>query len=93
VASVETQLRAIGQTGTVEGQAALRLAEHLCLDTISGAERSSMTKALSDAMERARRAADDDVEDELDRIKARARAKRAEAIAELEQVSRNGRHP
>ncbi len=91
-ATVEAQLRAVGQLHTVDGQAALGLAEHLSRDTISGAERSSMTKSLHDAMERAKRAADDDVEDELDRIRARAQAKRAEAIAELEQVSRNGRH-
>jgi hypothetical protein len=92
VATVEAQLRALGQLHTYDGQAALGLAEHLCQSTISGAERASMTKALHEAMERVRRVADQDVEDFVDRLKARVQAKRAEAEAIADQVSRNGRH-
>lgn len=92
VASVEARLRAVGQLHTIDGQAALGVAEHLCRDTISGAERASLTKSLNEVMARVLHAADDDVEDEVDRIKARVRAKRAEASAEFDAVSRNGRH-
>ena len=64
-----------------------------CAATRLGCERASLMKSLNEVMARVLHAADDDVEDEVDRIKGpRVRAKRAEASAEFDAVSRNGRH-
>jgi hypothetical protein len=76
-ATVEAQLRTLGQLHTVDGRAALGLADHLDRDTISGAERSSMTKLLNEVMARVLRTADDDPDDDPVHILAqRAKAKK-----------------
>jgi hypothetical protein len=85
-ATVEAQLRTLGRLHTVDGQAALGLAEHLSRDTISGSERSSMTKSLNEVMARVLRAADDNPDDDpVHILQQRAKAKRLIAEGLIEE--------
>jgi hypothetical protein len=81
VATVTESLRAANQLGTVAGQAALGLAEHLSRGAISGSERAALTKSLHETMQRALAAADVDPNDPLEAIRRRVRAKRGRALA------------
>lgn len=76
VATVQAQLRVAGQLATVDGQAALQVAEHLCRGTISGAERASLLRALNDSLARAL-AASDSADDAITVLRRRVAAKRA----------------
>src|SRR6478735_3430122 len=89
VATVTGSLRSADQLGTVTGQSALGLAEHLSRGAISGSERAALTKALHETMQRALAAADDDPNDPLVAIRRRARAKRDA----LRMYARNGSVP
>ncbi|MCW2687198.1 MAG: hypothetical protein JWR37_2088 [Mycobacterium sp.] len=88
VVMVRDELRAIGQLNSIDGQTALQLAEHLCRDTISGSERTSLTKSLNEAMVRAVRAADDDEPDAVDGLHAIRDAIRAGASADEVEAMR-----
>jgi hypothetical protein len=81
IATVEANLRAAGQLGTVAGQAALGLAEHLSRGAISGSERAALTKALHETMQRALAAASCAPDDPLEVIRRRVRAKRGQPLA------------
>lgn len=78
VDAVRKQLDALDALNTVDGMAALQTAEHLCRDTISGTERTSLTKTLNDVMQRIA-ATVADPNDPLELIRARWRARRAGA--------------
>jgi hypothetical protein len=88
VVMVRDELRAMGQLNTVDGQAALQVAEHLCRDTISGAERTSLTKSLNEIMVRVARAADSDEPDAVDGLRSISDAIRAGASAEQVEAMR-----
>ena len=90
VDAVRAELDTFDALNTVDGMTALQTAEHLCRDTISGTERTSLTKTLAEVMQRvaAQRA---DPNDPLEQIRARWRAKRSGAAIASSEFIINGR--
>lgn len=88
--AVRAELDRYDALNTVDGMAALQTAEHLCRDTISGTERTSLTKTLAEIMQRvASQRADPD--DPVEQIRARWRAKRSGAQISSSEFVINGR--
>ena len=90
VDAVRAELDSYDALNTVDGMAALQTAEHLCRDTISGTERTSLTKTLAEIMQRvaSQRA---DLNDPVEQIRARWRARRSGAVIASSEFVVNGR--
>jgi len=90
VDAVRAELDHYDALNTVDGMAALQTAEHLCRDTISGTERTSLTRTLAEIMQRvaALRA---DPNDPVEQIRARWRARRSGAQIASSEFVINGR--
>jgi hypothetical protein len=89
-AAALAEFAARGVAGTTPALQALATAQRLDDPATSDASRSPLSREFSRLREEALR----DVagpDDPVEQIRRRAQAKRAEAIAELDQVSRNGR--
>lgn len=87
---VRAELDRYDALNTVDGMSAMQTAEHLCRDTISGTERTSLTKTLAEIMQRiaSLRA---DPNDPVEQIRARWRARRAGAVIASSEFIINGR--
>jgi len=90
VDAVRAQLDTFDALNTVDGMSALQTAEHLCRDTISGTERTSLNKTLAEIMHRiaSQRA---DPNDPVEQIRARWRARRIGAPIASSEFVVNGR--
>ena len=90
VDAVRAELDTFDALNTVDGMAALQTAEHLCRDTISGTERTSLTKTLAELMQRVAslRA---DLNDPVEQIRERWRARRSGAQIASSEFVINGR--
>lgn len=90
VDAVRAELDTFDALNTVDGMAALQTAEHLCRNTISGTERTSLTKTLAEIMQRvaSQRA---DLNDPVEQIRARWRARRSGAPIAAAEFIINGR--
>jgi len=90
VDAVRAELDSYDALNTIDGMAALQTAEHLCRDTISGTERTSLTRTLAEIMQRvaALRA---DPNDPVEQIRARWRARRSGAAIASTEFVINGR--
>jgi hypothetical protein len=89
--AARSEFTARGVAHTLPAMQALQAAQRLDDPATSDASRSPLSKEFSRLREEALRGAVD-VNDPIEAIKARVRAKRAEASAEFDAVSRNGRH-
>ena len=90
VDAVRAELDRYDALNTVDGMAALQTAEHLCRNTISGTERTSLTRTLAEIMQRvaSQRA---DLNDPVEQIRARWRARRGGAPIAAAEFIINGR--